>query len=199
MRILSLLGSPRANGTTRTMARLILEGLSGSGAAVEEIALQEKRIRPCRGCQSCARPPHACPLSPDDDTEAVFAAIAAADLVLWTSPVYFYGLPAQAKALVDRGQRLWSVRESGGGAVRGPVVLAALAAARPRGEQLFSGSLLGLKYFFACFGSSLADTRTLRGLAAPGDLLARPELCDGLRHWGRDWAGRWHTTPHARP
>ena len=86
MRILSLLGSPRANGTTHTMTRLIAGGLSGGGP-VEEIALQEKHIRPCRGCQSCDAAPHVCPLARTDDAEAVFAAIAAADVVLWTSPV----------------------------------------------------------------------------------------------------------------
>ena len=67
---------------------------------------------------------------------------------------------------------------------------AALAAARPRGEQLFTGSLLGLKYFFASFGARMADTRTLRGLSCPGDLLSRPDLCAGLERWGRDWAAR---------
>ena len=176
MRILSLLGSPRANGTTHTMARLIAGGLSGGGP-VEEIALQEKHIRPCRGCQSCDAAPHVCPLARTDDAEAVFAAIAAADVVLWTSPVYFYGLPAQAKALVDRSQRIWAGGGAGRPAGKGPLVLAALAAARPRGEQLFTGSLLGLKYFFASFGARIADTRTLRGLACPEDLLSRPDLC----------------------
>ena len=187
MRILSLLGSPRANGTTHTMTRLIAGGLSGGGP-VEEIALQEKHIRPCRGCQSCDAAPHVCPLARTDDAEAVFAAIAAADVVLWTSPVYFYGLPAQAKALVDRSQRIWAGGEAGRPAGKGPLVLAALAAARPRGEQLFTGSLLGLKYFFASFGARIADTRTLRGLACPEDLLSRPDLCADLERWGRDWA-----------
>ena len=135
MRILSLLGSPRANGTTHSMARLIAGGLSGGGP-VEEIALQEKHIRPCRGCQSCDAAPHVCPLARTDDAEAVFAAIAAADVVLWTSPVYFYGLPAQAKALVDRSQRIWAGVEAGRPAGKGPLVLAALAAARPRGTAL---------------------------------------------------------------
>ena len=124
MRILSLLGSPRANGTTHSMARLIAGGLSGGGP-VEEIALQEKHIRPCRGCQSCDAAPHVCPLARTDDAEAVFAAIAAADVVLWTSPVYFYGLPAQAKALVDRSQRIWAGVEAGRPAGKGPLVLAA--------------------------------------------------------------------------
>ena len=111
-------------------------------------------------------------------------------MVLWTSPVYFYGLPAQAKALVDRSQRIWAGVEAGRPAGKGPLVLAALAAARPRGEQLFTGSLLGLKYFFASFGARIADTRTLRGLACPEDLLSRPDLCADLERWGRDWAVR---------
>ena len=36
----------------------------------------------------------------------------------------------------------------------------------------------------------MADTRTLRGLSCPGDLLSRPDLCAGLERWGRDWAAR---------
>ena len=52
------------------------------------------------------------------------------------------------------------------------------------------GSLLGLKYFFASFGARIADTRTLRGLACPEDLLSRPDLCADLERWGRDWAVR---------
>ena len=106
------------------------------------------------------------------------------------SPIYFYHLPAQAKALVDRSQRIWAGVEAGRPAGKGPLVLAALAAARPRGEQLFTGSLLGLKYFFASFGARIADTRTLRGLACPEDLLSRPDLCADLERWGRDWAVR---------
>ena len=177
--------------TVKTFNRNFLKfrGMSPS-AFRQEIALQEKHIRPCRGCQSCDAAPHVCPLARTDDAEAVFAAIAAADVVLWTSPVYFYGLPAQAKALVDRSQRIWAGVEAGRPAGKGPLVLAALAAGRPRGEQLFTGSLLGLKYFFASFGARIADTRTLRGLACPEDLLSRPDLCADLERWGRDWAVR---------
>ena len=90
----------------------------------------------------------------------------------------------------SRSQRIWAGVEAGRPAGKGPLVLAALAAARPRGEQLFTGSLLGLKYFFASFGARMADTRTLRGLSCPGDLLSRPDLCTGLERWGRDWAAR---------
>ena len=92
--------------------------------------------------------------------------------------------------MVDRSQRIWAGVEAGRPAGKGPLVLAALAAARPRGEQLFTGSLLGLKYFFASFGARIADTRTLRGLACPEDLLSRPDLCADLERWGRDWAVR---------
>ena len=119
MRILSLLGSPRANGTTHTVARLIAGGLS-CGGAVEEIALRKSTSAPAGAARDCAAAPHACPLARTDDAEAVFAAIAAADVVLWTSPVYFYGLPAQAKALVDRSQRIWAGVEAGRPAGRDP-------------------------------------------------------------------------------
>ena len=97
--------------------------------------------------------------------------------LVWTGAVILFGI---AEGLTAGLVSIWFVFGA----------LAALAAARPRGEQLFTGSLLGLKYFFASFGARIADTRTLRGLACPEDLLSRPDLCADLERWGRDWAVR---------
>lgn len=114
--------------------------------------------------------------------------------------------PSTSTACPPRPRRWWTVPSASGPgwrrarpAGKGPLVLAALAAARPRGEQLFTGSLLGLKYFFASFGARIADTRTLRGLACPEDLLSRPDLCADLERWGRDWAVRLAEGPPVSP
>ena len=104
------------------------------------------------------------------DPEAVFAAIAAADVVLWTSPVYFYGLPAQAKALVDRSQRIWAGVEGGPTGRQRPPGAGGSGGGPSAREQLFTGSLLGLKYFFASFGARI-------GIPAPSGAWPVPRTC----------------------
>ncbi|MCI7568629.1 MAG: flavodoxin family protein [Desulfovibrio sp.] len=186
--LLLLAASPRRDGTTDAMAHLFAAGAEDGGLSCRFLALRDIRIRPCRGCGRCAAPPHACPLS-GDDAERLFADIAAADLVFWAAPIYFYGLPAHAKGVLDRAQRFWHAPVA---AARRPAV-AGLAAGRPRGEQLFTGATLGLRYFFPLLGRELTDTRCWRGMETPDDWRkcddGRPRA-EEARLWGRRWAQR---------
>ena len=186
---LILAASPRRGGTTDTLARLFAEGLEAGGLRCRFLALRDVRVRPCRGCGHCAGPPHACPLSGGDEAEALFADIRAAQLVFWAAPIYFYGLPAHAKGCVDRAQRFW------GRPVSGPLrpAVAGLAAGRPRGEQLFTGAALGLRYFFPLLGRELAETRCWRGMEGPEDWRKEENgvmRAEAVRDWGRQWAQR---------
>lgn len=180
--------SPRRGGTSDTLARLFAEGAEEGGLRCRHIALRDARIRPCRGCGRCDAPPHACPLA-GDDAERILADIIAADLVVWAAPIYFYGLPAHAKACVDRAQRFWSVPVSG--APR--PAAAGLVAGRPRGEQLFTGAALGLRYFFRLLGRELEEVRHWRGMEGPADWNAADDgvpRAEAVRQWGLRWAGR---------
>ena len=194
--ILALLCSPRPDGVSDSLARLFAEGAAEAGAGVRLEPLRRYAIAPCIGCGACARPPHNCVLARgDDQAEELFALFQAAPLALLAAPVYFYSLPARFKAFIDRGQRFWDARSSsvagaGDSRLSPKPVLAALAAGRPRGGQLFNGALLTLKYFLAPQNARIQDTRLLRGLDRPEDLWARPAVCDALRAWGRHWGER---------
>lgn len=184
--ILLLAASPRPEGTSDVMAHLFAEGADAGGVTCHFRPLRAARIRPCRGCGRCAAAPFRCPLS-GDDADALFADIIAADLVFWAAPIYFYGLPAHAKACLDRAQRFWAAPVA---PAQRPAI-AGLVAGRPRGEQLFTGATLGLRYFFPLLGRTLVEARQWYGMEGPDDWQQQDaglSRADAVRQWGHHWA-----------
>ena len=188
--------SPHAGGVSDCLADAFAAPFPPH--VVHRVALREHAIAPCRGCNACAAPPHTCVLdTPPDAAQGIFAVMRTARLLVVCAPIYFYGLPGQCKGFIDRGQQLWQARgtatqlhapwglEAG---QNGPQALALLAAGRPRGEQLFAGALLTLKYFFALFDAPLADTRGFYGLDDIAALNAAPDVCADIRALGQRWA-----------
>lgn len=180
--------SPRAGGNSDAAARAFAQGATETGGEVRLLALRERTLLACRGCQACAEPPHACPLMRRDEAEAFFAELLAASYVCFAAPIYFYHLPGFFKGLVDRAQRYFAMAEAGHPlladlAPRPAFVI--LAAGRPRGEKLFEGSLLTLKYFLKPFRLTMAEPLLLRGKDAPGDLAADPAALAAARELGR--------------
>lgn len=203
---LVLMCSPHADGVSDGLAHCFAEALADAGCPVCRVPLRAHPVLPCMGCGSCSRPPHACVLAPRDAAEWLFSRFAEAPLVLVASPIFFYALPAGFKAWIDRGQRFWAAHAAqlrAGDAQSLPCttpavkpVLAALAAGRPRGEELFSGALRTLSWFLRPLGARLVEDRVFRGLDRREDLKARPEVAEAMREWGRAWgerlcAGRW--------
>lgn len=204
--VLVLQCSPHAGGVSDSVANLFTQGMAEAGIEARTVALRDYAFSPCTGCGGCSRPPHKCVLANRflpgqndactqmDQAEEIFQMINEAHLVMISSPVYFYFLPAHFKALIDRTQRFWMLQ---GGEDRVPLplsrakpVLVAMTAGRRRGNLLFSGSLLSLKYFLAPLGAAIRETRLLRGLESLKDLQERPAVTAALHAWGHDWGHR---------
>ncbi len=101
--VLIINGSPRrGDSNTLLAARALAEGLSaGTGEKPRELTLSGLRIEPCRGCFGCWRAtPGRCVI--EDDMRAVWDAILAADTVVVSFPVYFFGFPGPVKTAMDR-------------------------------------------------------------------------------------------------
>ncbi|MEA5088902.1 NAD(P)H-dependent oxidoreductase [Solidesulfovibrio sp.] len=167
---------PRAGGNSDTAGLAFAEALAAAGAPVRVVKLREQRLEPCRGCGACAGPGNRCPLDKDDDAaEALFDLIKAAPVVAFAAPIYFYHVPALFKAFIDRAQRRYAARLASAPRAVAPAALPAhvlLVAGRQRGEKLFEGALLTLKYFLWPLSRELAAPCLLRGMDAPGDLAA---------------------------
>ena len=100
MNILILSGSPRKNGNTE----LLVEAFSKCASEkhqVEVVSVHNYKVNPCMGCNACfTSEGNTCVQK--DDMSVIYSKLANADMLVIASPVYFYGLSAQLKAIIDR-------------------------------------------------------------------------------------------------
>ncbi len=102
MRIMVLNGSPKRSASdTMHMTRAFLEGLNETGEnTVRTIHVVDKHIKYCTGCFSCMRNGGEC--IHKDDMKGLLEEILESDLLIFSFPLYCYGMPAPLKALIDR-------------------------------------------------------------------------------------------------
>ena len=100
MNILVLSGSPRKGGNTDLLVDAFVKGASPKHH-VEVVSVHDYKINPCMGCNACfRREDHNC--CQKDDMQIVYEKMAKAEMLVIASPVYFYGLSAQLKNVIDR-------------------------------------------------------------------------------------------------
>ena len=102
MKILVLNGSPkREKSDTMHITRAFLEGMQQAcGQEVEIINAVDKHIEYCTGCFACMHNGGKC--VHDDDMKAILEEILESDLLVFSYPLYCYGMPAPLKAILDR-------------------------------------------------------------------------------------------------
>ena len=102
MKILVLNGSPKEKSDTFRMTEAFLKGLNRNGEhEVNVIRVIDKDIAPCRGCFGCwERMDGHCVI--EDDQNAILDMYRDADIIIWSFPLYCYGMPSHLKAFLDR-------------------------------------------------------------------------------------------------
>ena len=100
MNILILSGSPRKGGNTDLLVEAFVKGASKKHH-VEVVSVHDYKVNPCMGCNACFKDEtHTCVQK--DNMTIIYEKIANVDMLVIASPVYFYGLSAQLKAVIDR-------------------------------------------------------------------------------------------------
>ena len=100
MNILILSGSPRKGGNTDLLVEAFVKGASQKHH-VEVVSVHDYKVNPCLGCNACFKnKTNAC--VQNDDMSLIYEKMSRADMLVIASPVYFYGLSAQLKAVIDR-------------------------------------------------------------------------------------------------
>lgn len=100
MTIVRLLGRPRANGNSATIANRFTETAAKLGAETKTFELNRLAYRGCQGCYACKKKLEHCTLK--DDLTKVLEALREADVVVLASAVYYGEITSQLKAFVDR-------------------------------------------------------------------------------------------------
>ena len=97
--VLIVSSTPRKGGNSSILCDRFAEGAREAGHTVEKVELREKTVRPCTGCYAC-RGKGKC--AQKDDMEPILNAMIAADTIVMATPVYFYSMCSQMKAVIDR-------------------------------------------------------------------------------------------------
>lgn len=97
--ILGVMGSPRKDGNTHILISKILESAKENGAVTEILLLNDLKIKDCDGCHSCWKG-NEC--SKCDDMNILYPKIIESNLIIFGTPVYWYGPTALIKAFIDR-------------------------------------------------------------------------------------------------
>ncbi|MBR0047992.1 MAG: flavodoxin family protein [Prevotella sp.] len=99
MKILILSGSPRKGGNTELLVDAFIRG-AAKHHHVQIVSVRDYKVNPCLGCNACFKANGIC--AQKDDIAIIYEKMSQADMLVIASPVYFYGISAQLKAIIDR-------------------------------------------------------------------------------------------------
>ena len=173
MKVLGIMGSPRLKGNTDLLLEEALKGAQSRQAGVEKISVDKMKITPCKEYYGCLKDGN-CVMR--DDMDIIIPKLLEADGIIVASPMFFYGITAQLKALIDRCQALWVRRNILKNLPEAKKKGAFIGVGATRGKQLFDGSILVMKYFFQSFGAEYADELLVRGVDERGEIKEHPDL-----------------------
>jgi multimeric flavodoxin WrbA len=189
MMLLGIYGSPRKAGNTDLMLDAFLKGAKAAGCEINKFYVRELEIRGCLGCGHCDK---AGVCVQKDDMQQVYPLLEQAQHIVVASPIYFYGITAQLKLLVDRAQAPYMKRElaqkeekivSEGPQRKGFLLLAGAT----RGKRLFECSILTIKYFFDALGVDYSGELCFKEIDERGAVLQHPEAIEQCRMAGRNF------------
>lgn len=103
--VLILSGSPRAGGNSDLLCDAFRAGAAEAGHQVEKIRICEKQIGYCTACYACKESGGVCAIQ--DDMAVLLEKMHLADVIVLSSPVYFYSINAQMKTFIDRCVAQW--------------------------------------------------------------------------------------------
>ncbi len=183
MKVLGIMGSPRIKGNTDLLLDQALKGAKSQGAEVEKIIVDKLNIAPCKEHYGCLKDGN-CVIR--DDMDEVYPKLLEADRIIVASPIFFYGLSSQIKALIDRCQALWARKyvlkqdlpDSGR---KG----AFIAVGATKGKRLFDGSKLTVQYFFKAINISYVDELLIQGVDKKGEIKGHPIVLSDAFELGR--------------
>jgi len=175
MRVLGIYGSPRKEGNTDILLDKVLEGARSVSAEVTSIYVRDLKMVGCLECGGCDKTGK-CIVK--DDMQDIYPLLESADVIFLASPIFFYGVSAQVKALIDRAQALWRKRmltktpeKKGYDSGRGYLI----AVGATSGKNLFEGARLTARYFFDALDMSYEGELLVKKVDRKGAIMEHPE------------------------
>jgi len=188
IKALAIYGSPRKGGNTDLLLNETVKGMKEAGAQVDEIFLREMKFSPCLELYACENDGR-CAIK--DDMEKVYPKLIEMDCFALASPIFFYAVSAHTKAFIDRCQCFWTGKYllkkpiAGGKKRKG----AFIAVGGSKGQKIFDGPLLTIKYLFDVLDCELFKTLLYREVDRKGDILDHPTALKDAYLLGKELIG----------
>ncbi len=158
MKILALIGSPRHDGNCDILVNKLVEKLDGEK---EVLFLNDLDLGYCNACQSCQKGD----CIKDDDVRSIVSKIEDADLLIFSSPIYFGQMSAQAKTIIDR---FYMISQNPERSLDGTKVIQVFTQANP--SDAFDPYIESMKTMpFGFLGMEVVDTIIAKGAGPKGE------------------------------
>ncbi|RPJ62113.1 MAG: flavodoxin family protein [Dehalococcoidia bacterium] len=108
LKLLCIAGSPRRGGNTDRLLNEAVAGAAGKGVQVKQVVLSDLEIAPCQHCDGCIQMQGRCVI--EDDMQDLHQELREFDRFILASPIFFMGITAQSKTMIDRCQALWVMK-----------------------------------------------------------------------------------------
>ena len=183
--VLGIGGSPRRGGNTDLLLERAMSGAAATGARTRTVALRELDISPCRHCDHCLEEGKC---AVEDDMQWLSRELRECDFLVLASPIFFMGLTAQTKAMIDRCQVLWVIKH----VLKLPV---ALGGKKRRGlfisvggttySKLFQPAMATVKSWFVTLDIAYGGDLLFSGVDGKGAIVERPGALEEAFRAGR--------------
>jgi multimeric flavodoxin WrbA len=184
VKVVGIAGSPRRRGNTELLLDQFLAGADSVGAETSKVVLARHKVAGCIACDGCWGDGTCVVL---DDFQTVDEQLISADVIALAAPLFFWGLPAQAKALVDRTQSHWARKHK----VKAPLQPSAAGRDRRRGvfisvggepKGYFACAIRTMKGFFGLYEADYWAELLFENVDAKGEIANHPTaLQDGFQ------------------
>jgi len=185
VKILGLMGSPKKKGNADLLLDRAIQGAESAAAQGEKVLVSELKIAPCLACGDCERTGE-CVVH--DDMQEVYPKLREADGIIVSTPVFFMGLPAQLKALVDRCQPFWTRKYLLAAAVSKKRAGLLIAVGGTNLPHTFDAIRLEVKSFFHCLEVKYSGELLFPGVEEAGEIANHPEALSRAYQAGRELA-----------
>jgi len=189
MKVVAFFGSPRVHGNTELLLDEALKPVRDAGHEVVLFKLNFMNIKPCQNCGGCEKT-GICIIS--DGMKEIYDAIRAADRVILSSPIFFFGLSAQSKAMIDRCQSFWCDKyllkktiPAGPNGRKGLLIVVG----GMKKEDGIHCSETTAKAFFRTISVPAHETVSFLGVDAKGDILNHPTAMKDMYEAGKRLIG----------
>ena len=175
--VLIISTSPRKGGNSDILADEFLRGAQDAGHNVVKVSLYDKKIGFCKGCLACQKT-QTCVIQ--DDAPAIVSNMLSADILVFATPVYYYGMSGQMKTMLDRSNPLYTTDY----AFRDIYLLATAAEAE---DSAIDGTVTGLQGWIDCFEhTSMSGVVRGTGATHPGDIKGKHSVMRAAYNYGKN-------------